>query len=664
MKKCFLLLCAVLLLTNIQAQNNDPVILTVAGEQVTRSEFIAVYQKNNIKGEEMNKESIEEYMELFINYKLKVKEAESLGMDTLTSFRNELAGYRKQLAQPYLSNREVTDQLMLEAYDRMQYDIRASHILIKVSPNASPADTLAAYNKLMGIRNRIIKGEDFSQLAALYSDDKSAQDQPGKNGLGIKKGNKGDLGYFSVLDLLYEFENAAYSTKIGDVSMPVRTMFGYHLIKVTDKRPAIGQVQVAQILVKVNEDDSDSAKAAAAARANDLYNQLMNGASFEDIAREQSDDKGSGAKGGVLPWFRCFRMIPEFMVAVYDMKPGDVSKPVLTSLGWHIIRYLDRKPIGAFEEVKSDLKMKISRDARSYKAKDKLIKRLKLEYNFTYNEKALREFVTVLSDSIYTKAWTVAEANRLNKTLCTIDGIDINQQEFAQYLEKHQEGIKKGDDKFTFLKNAFNNFTEVRILEYENTKLEEKYPEFRALMKEYRDGILLFNLMDQKVWSAAVKDTSGLNAFYETIKGSYLTSEKVEATVFTINNPKLTSKVYKKVLKAGKMNYSPEAIASMYNKDSVIVVRFETNRFEKGQNALITDAEWKEGVYNKSADNGLQQILWVHRIVAPEPKPLQEVKGVVTALYQEYLEAKWVKELRSKYKWEVNMSVMESLYTH
>lgn len=664
MKKCFLLISAVLLFNNIQAQQNDPIILTVAGEQVTRSEFVAVYQKNNIKGEDMNRESIEEYMELFINYKLKVKEAESLGMDTLTSFKNELAGYRKQLAQPYLSNREVTDQLMAEAYNRMQFDIRASHILIKVSPNASPADTLAAYNKIMGIRNRILKGEDFSNMAVLYSDDKSAQDRPVKNGQGIKKGNKGDLGYFSALDLLYEFENAAYSTNIGEVSMPVRTMFGYHLIKVTDKRPAIGQVQVAQILIKVNEDDSDSAKAAAAKRAIDIYNQLMNGANFEDLAREQSDDKGSGAKGGVLPWFRCFRMIPEFMVPVYDMKPGDVSKPILTSLGWHIIRFLDRKPIGTFEEVKSDLKMKISRDARSYKAKDKLISRLKLEYNFTYNDKSLREFIPVLTDSIYTNAWTIAEARNLNKTLCTIDGIAINQQEFALYLEKHQDGIKKGDDKYTYLKNAFNNFTEIKILEYENTRLEEKYADFRALMKEYRDGILLFNLMDQKVWSAAVKDTSGLNAFYETIKGNYLTPEKIEATIFTISNPKLTSKLYKMVLKAGKKNLTPETIAAQFNKDSVAVVRFETNRYENGQNPLITSIEWKEGVYNKSVESGLQQILWVHKIIAPEPKPLQEVKGVVTALYQEYLEAKWVEELRSKYTWEVNRSVMESLYTH
>jgi len=241
------LLTATFLTTN--AQEKDPILLTIGDKGVNLSEFNAIYKKNNAN-ENATEQSVKEYLDLYIKFKLKVKEAEDLGYDTLPKFIKELGGYRGQLALPYLTDKEVTKSLIKEAYERMKQDVRASHILIKVDENASSADTLIAYNKAIKVRKRLLAGEDFSVLAKEVSTDPSAQ----KNG--------GDLGYFSVLHMVYPFECAAYETKVGDVSMPIRTKFGYHLIKVVDKRAARGTIKVAHIMIKKNpkQGDGDLAK--------------------------------------------------------------------------------------------------------------------------------------------------------------------------------------------------------------------------------------------------------------------------------------------------------------------------------------------------------------------------------------------------------------------
>ncbi|HOH83622.1 MAG TPA: peptidylprolyl isomerase, partial [Bacteroidales bacterium] len=355
MKRFIILVLSVFFCGMVNAQVNDEVLLTVAGEKITKTEFLNVYKKNNIKGDLMDKKSLDEYLNLYINFKLKVKESEELKLDTFTSFKNELAGYRKQLAQPYLTDKQVDDDLLKEAYDRLQWDIRASHILIKVNKDATPEDTLAAYKKVLKIRERLLKGEDFATVAKETSDDPSARDREEPDSKSIFKGNGGDLGYFSVLDMIYPFENGAYNTKVGQVSLPVRTDYGYHLIKVVNRKPAMGRAVVAHIFIEVPKDAKPENLATYKSKIDEAYAKLKGGETFENVVKEYSDDKGSAAKGGVLQGFGVNRMVPEFIEAVAKLNLNEYSEPVQTVYGWHIIKLIERTPVKSFDEEKTQL---------------------------------------------------------------------------------------------------------------------------------------------------------------------------------------------------------------------------------------------------------------------------------------------------------------------
>lgn len=644
--------------TFLALKAQDPVIMTIDGQGIKKSEFLYVYKKNNNSPNDFSRKSVDDYMELFINYKLKVIEAENLKLDTSAAFKKELAGYRKQLAQPYLTSKDVIDQLVKEAYQRMQSDVRASHILIKLSPNASPKDTLAAYQKAISIRNRLLKGEAFEKVAKEVSQDPSAADRKGNDGK-IIPGNRGELGYFTALDLVQEFENAAYNLKIGEISMPVRSQFGYHIIKVSDKKPALGKVLVAHILIR--QDPSSTETDQSKSKIDAIYARLKAGESFEEIAKNESDDKGSSVKGGMLPWLGAFRMAPEFILPLYSMQKGDYSQPVLTQYGWHIIKLIDRKPVASFDEVKGELKQRVSKDQRAQNAKDQLIAQLKKEYKPTLDLKKVNELVPMLNDSLYKHRWKAETASKLDKSLLTIDKATYTQKDFSAYIEAHQNQISTGDDKVVFLKKMATQFESDKLIEYEDSRLEEKYPEFKALMKEYRDGILLFDLMDKNVWTKAVKDTAGLRNYYETIKTKYLNDEKASMVVYTVKNEKNANTL----LKSLKVNLNADMtkqISKMNKKDSAAVVKENMKLYNKDLSALYSSVEWKTGVYGTFAKDDKFVIVVVEKINPKEPKALNEVKGLVTAEYQNYLEEKWVKDLRAKHNWKIDKDVLESIY--
>ena len=372
MKKLIVCISFLLGTLVVFAQKNDsPILMEIGDKKITLEEFEAIYNKNS-DNKKNTKEEVEDYLDLYIKFKLKVVEAEDLGMDTLPAFIQELEGYRKQLAQPYLSDREVTEKLIEEAYERMKYDVKAAHILVKVTLEADPKDTLAAYNKIMKIRKRIVGGEDFEKVAAEVSEDPSA------------KNNQGNLGYFSAFQMVYPFETAAYETEVGKISMPVRTSFGYHLVKTIDKRKARGIMKVAHIMVRADKKLGEEEINQKKEKIDEIYAKVTaKDADFTALARQYSEDKESAKRGGELPAFGAGKMVEEFETAAFALEnDGDISVPILTDYGWHIIKRLELKNLESYEELYPTLKAKVARDSRANKSKEIVIENIKKENNF------------------------------------------------------------------------------------------------------------------------------------------------------------------------------------------------------------------------------------------------------------------------------------------
>ena len=625
--------------------NKDDVLLTIGSSKITLSEFENVYHKNNMAKTDADSKSVNDYVNLFVNFKLKVKEAEDLGLDTAKKFKDELAGYRKQLAQPYLTDREVNEKLMKETYDRLKEEICVSHILIKCSEIALPKDTLASYNRVLKIYHRIQKGEIFEKLASEkgISDDTTL----------IKRA--GNIGCFTALDLVYPFETAAYNTKVGEVSKPVRTRFGYHIIKVNSRRKARGEVLVAHIMIKTPPKASAGDSLNQEKKINEIYAKLKAGAKFDRLASEFSDDKETAAKGGELSWFGINRTPPEFEEAAFSLKnKGDISKPIRTPYGMHIIKLIDRKELGAYDEMKNELKQKLTKSSRFTAGKEALIAKLKKEYHSTENQKALAEFYKLVDTTLFEGKWNASKAKLLNLVLFNLNDKQFKQADFATYISEHQHKRAKTDIKMA-VDELYKQYEDVTIISYENDRLEQKYPEFKALMQEYRDGILLFELTDKKVWTKAIKDTLGLQKYYDNNKSKYTWGERADAVIYSCSNKENAEKV-RKMLKKG----STEAdILKVVNKDSQLNLNIETKTFNKGENELV-DKNWTSGISadNISEKNNKVVIVNVKKIEKNAPKSLEEARGAVISDYQTYLEKQWIEELKAKYSVNIDKRVL------
>lgn len=634
--------------SNNTSTNTSEVLFTIGGQPVYLSEFAYVYNKNNVDDKNgYTKESLNDYLDLYIKFRLKVKEAENLGMDTLSSLSVELETYRKQLSKQYLYDREVSEKLLEEAYERSKLEINASHILIGIDEPGLPADTLKAYKTAVQLRSRILKGEDFAELAKKYSKDPSAQT------------NGGNIGYFTVLQTVYPFETVAYETKKGDISMPVRTRFGYHLVKVNDAREAQGEITVAHILLKIPTGADKEGIEQVRLQAENIYNLALKGEqTFDELVALYSDDKTTKNKGGLLPPFGTGRMVEEFEVAAFNLKKdGDLAKPVQTDYGFHIIKRISKKAQPTFEEAKGELKKKIERDSRSEIAKSKLLDGIKLEYNYKENVKARQELFKLIGEKLPEGKFVWEDKSALTKVLFSIGDKTYTQADFVTYLESKQKK-KRADAAQVVFDQYFDIYQEEMLMAYEESQLERKYPDFKNLMREYRDGILLFDLTDKKVWSRAVKDTTGLTAFYEGVKGKYMYPERVKATTYTVADAKTAEKVRKYMAKKGAA-----ATLAKYNKNGATIVSTSEGTFEKGQNALADATGWKIGLGNlTTAADGSSKFVDVTELLAPAPKPLQEVKGFVVSEYQDYLEKKWIEELQQRYPVVVYNSVLETMY--
>ena len=591
-----------------QAQAADEVLLTINGRSITRSEFEKIYRKNNTKDASGDKKSIQDYLDLYINYKLKVKEAEDMALDTAANFKGELNGYRKQLAQPYLTDKEASDKLVREAYNRLKTDIRASHILIKIAPDALPKDTLKAYARIIKIRDLILKNGDFAKVARDSSEDPSAKD------------NAGDLGYFTAMQMVYPFENAAYNAEGGKITMPVRTRFGYHLLKVTGSRPNQGEVTVAHIMVKDGTKATAEESAKAKAKIESIAARLKAGESFETLAKTESEDLGSARNGGVLPAFGSGRMVPEFENVAFALaNKADISEPVKTAYGWHIIKMIDRKGLGTYEDMSADLKNRISKDSRSDIGRASFLVKVKKEYNLSLVPKMKEEFYKVIDSTLVDGTWSPEKAAKLNKTMFTLLDKSYSQADFARFIAEHQ--TKKKDVAANVLVDQFfEQYVNESCMNLKESRLELEYPEFKALMEEYRDGILLFELTDRKVWSKAVKDTAGLKAFYEKNKTNYMWGDRVDADIYTCS----TEAAAKMVSKFAKKGNDYEVVASNVNQHKKIndahAVSSRTGRFNKGENEYVDKIVWKKGLAPIFLADGKYIVINLREVLPAQPK--------------------------------------------
>ena len=637
---------------------NDEILLNIGGKPITVGEFMAVYQKNDMKkGDPIDPKKLEEYLELYINFKLKVREAEELGLDTVSSFVNELKGYRDQLAKPYFSDEPTIEKLTKEAYDREQFDLRTRHIFVKLAPDALPDDTLQAWQKISKIRERVVNGASFEQIATEASEDPSARDREANQQHPFLPGNHGDLGYFTVFDYVYPFESGAYKTEVGKVSPIVRTDYGYHIIKVTSKREALGKITAAHLYMSIPKNATHEDSVRISQRIDSVYQLLKKGEKWDDLVKKYSDDKGSAAKGGTLPPFGVNRMVPEFIDAIYNIsKPGDYSSPVRTPYGWHIIKLVEQKKPGKFEDEKGDLKQKVQKDGRSEIARQAVLYRIRKESNFREMPDSKKDFYTAVTDSIFAGKWDPALAKNLEKPLFEISNTLYTQKDFTSYLNKIQHKMEK-QKIISFVDKTYKDFVDENLTKWEDNRLESKYPDFRNLMGEYRDGILLFDLTDQKVWSRAVKDTTGLNDYYQNHKNNYMWDERLDATIYTIKDQKYAQKV-RNFLISG---LNDDAILKEINTDTAKIVKVESGKYSRKENAYIDAITWAPGISDELPASPGAVIIKVHKVLPPEGKTLNEARGLITNDYQNYLEKIWVEYLHKKFSVTVNKEVLSKI---
>jgi peptidyl-prolyl cis-trans isomerase SurA len=497
MKKRIVSICILLGSMSVFSQN-EKTLVTINNEKITVADFKRVYEKNLDVIDTEEAKSVANNLALYINYKLKVKEAYQLKLDTLPSYKIEIESYKNQLSEPYLQDTTFIADLVKEVYFRTKNEVKAKHILIRTSKGERPKDTLDAYNKILDIRNRIVNGENFEKVAEETSEDRSAQDDS-KTG---RKGNKGNLGYFSAFKMLASFEDVAYATKVGAVSMPFRSQYGYHILTVDDFRVSKGELETAHILI------TDTTKIGAT-KINDVYAKLQEKEAFDTLAKEYSEDTGSKVKGGKLNKFGTGRMVKSFEVAAFSLEnEGDFSTPFRTPFGWHIVKLLKKYPVASFLDMEKELTAKIKRSARMQMSETAVINKLKAKYTIVENEEA--------KNILDIKNIRVLPKDSLQNIIITINEKEITQEMFTKYIRNRR-------NKSVYL--LFKMFKDQEILTYYKENLVHTEPEYAYILKEYEDGLLLFELMQQKIWNKSSKDTLGLKTYFSNNNEKYKSEE-------------------------------------------------------------------------------------------------------------------------------------------
>ncbi|MDD2995706.1 MAG: peptidylprolyl isomerase [Paludibacter sp.] len=644
MRSQILSLALLVLFGSVSAFASDPVLMKINGKPVYKSEFEYIYNKNN-SNNSLDKKTLDEYVDLFVNFKLKVEEAKAQGLDTTQSFINELAGYRSQLTRPYLTDSKVDEQILREAYERMKEDVEVSHILVRIPQGATPADTLGAWKKINSALKRLDK-EDFAKVAKEISEDQSAEE------------NGGYIGWVTAFRTVYPFETVAFNTPVGKISAPVRTAFGYHIIKVHNRRKSQGEILVSHIMRFTAEGDEIKNKSAKQ-KTDSLYQRVLAGDDFGKLASEFSEDRGSATRNGELPWFGSGRMIPEFENAAFALKNiGDVSAPIQSAFGWHIIKLLDRKGLAGFETVKADIERNVKRDERANMGQKAFVDRLRNEYGYAVNTANVNEFSKLLENKTLADSVFQLEAAKLNKPLFTFAGKEFTQSDFAAYLKKNAYSDKTIASEV--IEQKMDAFTEKEILAYEDSQLENKYEDFRFLINEYHDGILLFEVSNNEVWEKASKDTEGLARYFNEHKADYRWEKPhFKGRVISCKD-KATLKAAKAIVKRSHNDSIDKYLRTRLN-DSIQYVKVEKGLFAQGENKAVDKYGFKDKKAKFEPTKEYPYVFVVGKNLKNNPEDYSDVRGLVTADYQEYLEKEWIAALRSKFPVEIDQNVLKTV---
>ena len=622
-------------------------ILKIDDDEVYISEFEQIYWKNK-KENIATKEDLDNYIQLFVNFKLKVKAAEEMGLDTSKKFKDELAGYRVQLERPYLIDTSINENLINEAYYRTVNEVSASHIMVQLSPNPNPKDTLAAFRKIEDIRLKINSGiASFEELAEEVSEDPSA------------KFNKGNLGYFNAFKMVYPFECAAYNTPIGKISKIIRSKYGYHLVKPNNIRKAKGRTRTSHIMITINPKTKDIK--AAENKINSIYEELtLQNKTFEALANEYSEDRKSAKRGGEIGWVSSAdNFYPSFKETVFSLKEDEeFSKPFQTPNGWHIVKRLEFEPIGDLNSMRYELKNKIQKDSRAQKTKASFINKLKAEYNTKESFKPKILFDLVKKKGINNQNFKEFNDNKVLKTpILTFNDLSFSNIDFIQYLIKGNL-YKKCINNIDLLKNHFQKFVAKELIEYEKTQLEKKHPDFRALMKEYRDGILLFEISDQKIWSKAVKDTTGLKKYFNNNRTLWQYPNRINGTLFTSNSKKIINRAYKLIVK-GRVNN--DSIIALLNKEDALNISYKEKNIDDFKNYNTNFDNLNDGANKPIFANGKWYLFFVKEKLVTRTKEFNEAEGIIVSGYQSFLEESWLRSLKEKYNIEINYDILYSI---
>ncbi len=619
------------------AQNSKKeVLFTIDDKPYYTDEFSRVYNKNLDLVKDESQKDLSQYLELFIGYKLKINKANKIGLQNGDSYKTELASYRTQLSKNYLSDSKVTKELVDEGYQRSLKEIKASHILLMVDENASPEDTLKAYNKIVDLRNRTLKGEDFGNLAAEFSQDPSAKE------------NKGNLGYFSSFRMVYAFESAAYKTPVGKISNPIRTRFGYHIIKVDAIRDNRGEVTVAHIMLLNPKEDKPEEKEANKKKIEDIYQKLQQGESFESLAKQFSDDKSSSSKGGVLARFGSGQLSSEeFENTAFSLtKESPLSAPFQTKFGWHIVKLIEKHPVRTQEEMKVELENKVSKDDRSRLITNSLNDKLRKKYVVKRDDKLYASLVKTVTNDFYDNKWEVpADTKAFDKKLFAVNEKTITGTSFLIYLKTQQKTGLTLKPIAKLVDSFYQKFLDEQLTSYYTDNLEKEFPDFSNVMDEYRDGLLLFDLMEKEIWDRSKTDTLGLKNFYESQKNMYLWKNRLDVVIASSTN----MDVIKKAQKLLKQKVAPEKIKEQLNTKDKVTVMTNVGVFEEGNDALPKNLKHEIGVSEILKDGDYYFVTMVNKIMPAGTKTLEECKGKVINDYQQYLEQNWVAELKKEF---------------